>query len=62
MHLYDITDLRAFAAAHPDLMTTPQPQPDKTEIGKRLRAGAEITGAVLDNGSAETLRISAKKG
>ena len=57
-----ITDEKAVAAAHPELMTTPEPKPDRTEIARRLRKGERIQGAELTNGGAPVLVLSAKKG
>ena len=57
-----ITDEKGLAAAHPELMTTPEPRPDRTEIARRLRKGDQIAGASLTNGGAPVVVISAKKG
>nr|WP_321985369.1 siphovirus Gp157 family protein [uncultured Lichenicoccus sp.] len=57
-----ITDEKALAAQHPELMTTPEPRPDRTEIARRLRKGDRIQGAELTNGGAPVVVISAKKG
>lgn len=59
--LVQITDAKALAAAHPELMLPQEPVPDKKEIGRRLRAKETIAGAVLSNGGAPVLTISAKK-
>lgn len=42
-------------------MRTPPPEPDKTAIGKALRAGHVVPNATLSNGAPCTLRISAKR-
>lgn len=47
------------AQARPDLMTTPEPKPNKIEIAKLLRKGEQIPGTTLSNGGPPTLRIKA---
>lgn len=49
-----VTDPEAIPA---DLWTRPEPKPDLTEIGKRLRSGAIIPGATLSNGAAPSIQI-----
>ena len=49
------------AALPAHLMRQPPPAPDLLAIGKLLRAGETVPGAVLSNGGADTLRISPRK-
>ena len=56
-----ITDAKALAAAHPELMTTPEPQPDRKAIADLLRRGRAVTGAELSNGGQPVLKITTKK-
>ena len=58
--LVEITDPKALAARHPDLMVPQDDKPDRAEIGKRLRANQTIAGAVLTNGGPSVLMIRSK--
>ena len=49
------------AALPAHLMHQPPPAPDLTAIGKLLRAGETVPGAVLSNGGADTLQIRTRK-
>ena len=55
-----ITDPKALAERHPDLMIPQEPTPDRAEIGKRLRANNTVAGCHLTNGGPPVLTISAK--
>lgn len=49
------------AAVPTELYTRPEPRPDLTEIGKRLRAGEIVPGCVLPNGAASTVQIKVRQ-
>lgn len=53
-----ITDAEAVP---PDLWSTPEPKPDKTEIGKLLRRGERVPGAELANFTRPVVTIKAKE-
>jgi hypothetical protein len=48
------------SALPPEMMTTPEPQPDRKAIAAALKNGP-VPGAALSNGGAPTLRISPKR-
>lgn len=54
-----VTDEDRLQKERPDLFNIPTPRPDKTTIGKLLRAGQDIPGCTLTNGGAPVLRIKA---
>lgn len=56
-----MTDSKAFLAAHPDLAVPQDPKPDLAEAAKRLKRGERLVGCELSNGGADTLRLTAKK-
>lgn len=49
------------AAIPREFFRTPPPAPDKVALGKALREGQSIPGAVLSNGGAPTLNFRSKK-
>jgi hypothetical protein len=53
-----ITDIDAIPA---ELMRQPPPSPDKAAILKLLSAGTPVNGAILSNGGAPSLRITARR-
>jgi hypothetical protein len=56
-----ITDMKALMAAHPELVTTPDPQPDRKAIADLLRKGRSVEGAHLSNGGDPVLKLITKK-
>ena len=55
-----MTDTKAFLAAHPDLAVAQDPKPDTPEIARRLKRGETIIGCELSNGGPDILRITSK--